>query len=99
MLRYSWGVSQNRLAARLRPVLSSPGPRRRRRTWETPKADRGPRGPRSIGAPNGQEQYARPPGPAQLFRGQPYPSTGTHTQDFHRRMDAKQVWRAALGEL
>ncbi len=34
--RYPWGVCQNRLAAAVRAVLSSPGPRRRRRTKGSP---------------------------------------------------------------
>src|SRR6186713_2441642 len=33
---YSWGVSANRLATPSWPVLSSAGPRRRRRSRETP---------------------------------------------------------------
>ena len=32
-------------------------------------------------------------------RGRRYPSQPMHLQDHDRRMDAKQVWRAALGEL
>src|SRR5207344_1550796 len=37
--------------------------------------------------------------PANPIRGRRYPSTDHHNAGSHRRMDAKQVWRAALGEL
>src|SRR4249920_2789049 len=97
MLGYSPGVSQNRLAAPLRPVLSSPGPRRRRRSGS-------PRNPiRILGTITDRRQQrehprrARPP--ANPIRGRRYPSTDHHNAGSHRRMDAKQVWRAALGEL
>ena len=64
------GVSQNRLAAPLRAVLSSPGPRRRRRTRETPEARPGSSGTSSSGATGRLVSDARGPRPET----QPWPT-------------------------
>ena len=97
--RYSPGVSQNRLAAPVRAVLSSPGPRRRRRTRDTTRSPDRILGKSSTGAKaNCLSERARPrPRSATVENATHQPSS--HTAGSHRRMDAKQVWRAALGEL
>jgi hypothetical protein len=60
-LGYSQGVSQNRLATRTGPVLSSPSPRRRRRTRESPKPCPGTSGARRPVPPFGTLAGARGP--------------------------------------
>src|SRR4029079_10867824 len=100
-MRYPRGVCRNRLATANRPVLSSPGPRRRDargsapRQWIFGDLERRPVEPATL--------RVRPsPGsrdPARL------PRQAADSSSFHLgsglidRMDAKQVWRAALGEL
>ena len=89
-----------RIALRRRPagaILS--GPSAPETYGESPKARPGSSGTSSAGAHERQVRDARgPPAPSPI-RGQRYPSTDHHSAGSHRRMDAKQVWRAALGEL
>ena len=89
--RYSRGVSQNCLARAAAAVLSSPGPRRRRRTRESPKAPTGILGNASTGAHTALRR-ARIPAPGSSFRGLGYPSTVNH----HRRIPSTNGREAGL---
>ena len=97
---YPLGVCANRLATPSGPVLSSPGPRRRRRSRETPAgltevAQAADIRPRRMDV----DRDGPPPShPGTL--GQRYLSIVVIPNEGPiERMDAKQVWRAALGEL
>src|SRR3989304_3297003 len=54
-----------------------------------------------TGRMTGPKPARSSPGAPETARASPFrpPSIAAHTESRHRRMDAKQVWRAALGEL
>ena len=91
-LRYSPGVWQNRLAAAVRAVLSSPGPRRRRRSRETPEAPIRILGNVSTGATKDNDVSARDPRHPIPVRGQGYPSSDQP----HRRIRSTNGRKAGL---
>src|SRR5256886_1415966 len=99
-MRYSLGVCRNRLATPSLPVLSSPGPRRRDVQGPGPShmcsgtLERRPAEPEILWQPAspGLHDPARSAAAADS-------SVNQLDRNISDRMDAKQVWRAALGEL
>src|SRR2546430_4625526 len=99
-MRYSLGVCRNRLATPSLPVLSSPGPRRRDVQGPGPShmcsgtLERRPAEPEILWQPAspGLHDPARSAAAADS-------SVNQLDRDTIDRMDTRQVWRAALGEL
>ena len=99
-LVYSQGVLQDRLATARRPVLSSPSPSApgRLREAREPQSS-GTRERVSPGPPTATSRSLACPRPlARTLVNATHPPSPRTTGPIER-MDAKQVWRAALGEL